>query len=223
MDPHQPANALGIDVAHYDGQVNWNDVLNVGGRSFGFAKATEGAHTLDALFADNWLGMGQVGITRGAYHLFRSNVDAAAQADHFLNTVARKSTDMPPTIDIETVDNVDNAARIEGVKTWLDAIETELGQKPIIYTFPAFWSDSMDNTAEFKEYPLWIARFTTATTPGVLPGGWSDWTFWQHAAGDAGAPHVYVPGVQGVVDADRFNGTHEDLVALFNLRGDPGV
>jgi lysozyme len=208
---HQSPNALGIDVAHFDGTVNWGTVLKAG-MSFGFAKATDGIGFTDSEFKANWNMMGQVGITRGAYHFFRGSQDAGKQADHFLSVVKLIKTDMPPVLDIEVPDGVASKTLIDGAKAWLDAVEKATGRVPIIYTGPAFWSEHM--SPNFGRYPLWIAHYTHAPEP-IVPANWNKWTFWQYASGESG--QVHIPGVAGAVDINRFNGTHADLVKLFNL------
>ncbi len=204
--------AVGIDVAHFDGEVEWAAVL-AAGWSFGYAKATEGVSFVDPLFAQNWQQMGEVGITRGAYHFFRPSVDAEQQARHFLSTVQFLPTDLPAALDVEVIDRVAGEALIVAVRSWLNVVAAETGRTPIIYTGPAFWSANLDDS--FGEYPLWIAHYTSASRPRI-PAGWSDWTFWQYAGRESG--EVHVPGVTGGVDADRFNGSHEELVARFGLR-----
>jgi GH25 family lysozyme M1 (1,4-beta-N-acetylmuramidase) len=57
---------------------------------------------------------------------------------------------------------------------------------------------------------LWIAHWTTATTPSVPAGGWSGsgWTFWQYTSSGS------VAGITGRVDLDRFNGTSLSRVLI---------
>src|SRR5437867_1330928 len=59
----------GIDVSHYQGAINWDDVAS-GGISFAYIKATEGTNFVDPLFAQNWAGAEAAGLRRGAYHFF---------------------------------------------------------------------------------------------------------------------------------------------------------
>jgi GH25 family lysozyme M1 (1,4-beta-N-acetylmuramidase) len=49
---------------------------------------------------------------------------------------------------------------------------------------------------------LWIANWTSASQPAVPAGDWAGggWTFWQHSSTGT------VPGIDGYVDLDRFNG-----------------
>lgn len=213
----QRTYALGVDVSSYDGGVDWFQVLK-SGMSFGFARATMGAGRTDGQFATNWQRMGEVGITRGAYHFFHGAQDAVEQAKHFLDTVALAPTDLPPVLDIEGsgADGQPREALIAGAQAWLDAVEQATGRIPLVYTGFGFWTSVMRSDA-FGRYPLWLARYTQAPVTAV-PRGWSAWTFWQYAAPDDGAPHIAVPGIADLADVSRYNGTHDDLVRQFGLR-----
>jgi lysozyme len=59
-------------------------------------------------------------------------------------------------------------------------------------------------TAEFKDYPLWIAQYTSAKQPAKM-APWPTWTFWQYTSKGS------IPGLKGNFDINRFNG---DLTAL---------
>src|SRR6478672_1023511 len=61
------ARPLGIDVSHYQGSVNWTSVKNAG-RSFGWAKATEGTGTTDSTFTSNANNAKSAGVVIGGYH-----------------------------------------------------------------------------------------------------------------------------------------------------------
>lgn len=201
--PAQTAVVKGIDVSHFQGSINWAQVKGAG-CSFAYAKATEGIGIVDPFFASHWNVMKEAGLIRGAYHFFRPAEDAAAQASHFVQTVSLAPDDLPPVIDLEVSDGVSNAALVEGVQTWLDAVEQQMGRTPMIYTNHSFWEAHM--TAQFGRYPLWIAHY--APSPQPLPSGWSEWTFWQYSQS------LGLAGVHGNVDHDQFNGSPDDLQAF---------
>ena len=205
MSSNSPSRLTGIDVSHYQGVVNWASV-KAAGCAFAFAKATEGTGVTDQYFAQNWQGMKSAGLARGAYHFFHASEDAAAQASHFLSVVRLQAGDLPAVLDVEVSDNVANSVILQGVQTWLDAVEQGTGATPIIYTATSFWNAHLN--AGFGRYPLWIAHYTSASTPAPLPGGWTDWTFWQYSQSLA------ISGVNGAADHDYFNGTAGDLRAL---------
>lgn len=196
----------GIDVSHYQGNVNWGAVKSAG-VAFAIAKATEGTGTVDQCFNVNWEKIKAAGLIRGAYHFFHASQDAKRQAQNFLNVVTIGEGDLPAVLDIEISDNVSGPSIISGITTWLTMVEQGTGRKPIIYTNPSFWNSYMNDA--FGAYPLWVANYTTAGSPR-LPNGWDRWLFWQYSQTGR------LAGVPGNVDMDRFSGTVEDLQAFVN-------
>jgi lysozyme len=209
-----PSGAVpGIDVSHHQEVVNWAAVADAG-EVFAFAKASEGMSVPDLYFADNWSGMKQAGILRGAYHFFHPAVDAAAQAAFFLKRLANANSgstllapgDLPVTLDLEIVDGVAPAGIIDGATKWLVAVEQATGRRPILYTYVDFWKNTLGNPNALSAYPLWIAQYSG--TPPHVPGGWTDWTFWQFSSNQT------VGGVSGPADVDAFKGSVDALRAL---------
>ena len=195
----------GIDVSHWQGTIDWEAVA-ADGVEFAFVKATEGGDYTDPRFAENWAGARRAGVVRGAYHFFRPQTDATAQAAHFLRTVQLAPGDLPPVLDVEVTDGRSAAAIADGVRTWLQEVERATGRRPIIYTRASFWTGQMDGG--FGAYPLWVAHYGVSA-PNI-PAGWSGWTFWQHS--DAGR----VDGISGAVDLDWFNGGRAELDAFLS-------
>jgi lysozyme len=195
----------GIDVSHWQSTVNWAAVA-AANIKFAFCKATEHTSYVDDQFANNWLGMKNNGIVRGAYHFGRPSYDPIKQARHFYNTVRPTSGDMPLVLDLEATDSLAPSV----VKLWTQRFCQELkrkqGRPPIIYTGFYFWRDSAGNSPNNYDSLLWMPRWGT-TSPFPLPGAWGNWTFWQYSATGS------VAGINPV-DRDQFNG---DLPALLSI------
>lgn len=191
--------ARGVDVSHYQGHVDWAAVEEAG-VGFAFVKATEGVTYADPTFRRHWEALGETAILRGAYHRFRAGRDAEAQAEHFLAVVPFREGDLPPVLDVEATDGVSDARLIRGVRAWLRIVEARTGVRPVVYTKPGFRRAHLG--AALDDYPLWIAEY------GVDSPSHARWTFWQHSE------QGRVPGIQKIVDLDRFNGTRADLRRL---------
>lgn len=195
----------GIDVSKWQGTVDWKSVQQAG-IAFAFARATYGASEVDSCFAENWQGIQDAGILRGAYHFFLAEDDPAEQAEFFIRTVGSLGPDdLPPVIDVEAGSGV-NSDLAASVQTWLTTVEQGLGRRPIIYTAPSFWNENL--TAGFGSYPLWVAEYGVTSPKAV--NGWANWTFWQYSSTGK------VAGVNIAVDLDDFNGTSQALAALVN-------
>ena len=206
------STVVGVDVSHYNGPVNWLDVTG-SGRSFVFAKATEGPTLTDATYVLNRSGASGVGLTFGAYHFARPTgvgdagitSSAIAQADRFVNFAHPGADDLPPVLDLEKDGGLSHSALIEWTRAWLDEVDARLGGvKPIIYTGLNFWRSQLADTSAFAiaGYKLWYARYTTAPNPAAPANNWArlGWTFWQWTS------CAHVPGLNGCTDADRFRG-----------------
>ncbi len=190
MSAGDEAPLAGIDVSHFQGEVDWGAVAAAGVR-FAFIKATEGLDDVDPRFAQNWQGSRAAGLLRGAYHFLHPNLDARQQAAHFLSVVTLDDDALPPALDVEVTNGVAPATLAACIETWLGTVEAALGCKPVVYTDPSFWRDNVG--ADLGGYPLWLACY--APQPEV-PASWQAWTFWQHSQSGT------VDGIAGPVDLD---------------------
>ena len=192
----------GLDVSHYQSHINWQQVANQN-IHFAFVKASEGASFNDTLFCDNWEGIKEAGMRRGAYHFFRPRVAVDQQIQNFSNRVDLEMGDLPPVLDVEVLDGVSKVDLITGIRSWLYTIEIKYGIRPIIYTNVKFYNKYL--AGHFDEYPKWIARYNSREP--ILACG-KGWDFWQY--GDNGK----VQGVKGNVDFNVFSGSLADLDQL---------
>lgn len=196
----------GIDVSHFQGTVNWQEVKQAG-MKFAIVKASEGQTSVDPQFHNNWQNIKAAGLLRGAYHFFDAGVDGAAQARHFLQTAPFAAGDLPPVIDVEAAASANNATILQEVQSWLSTVEQALNRLPMIYTTASFWNSHLNHN--FGKYPLWVAEYGAAVPK--IPAGWSNWQFWQYSQSGK------VSGVSGSVDMDYFNGSYDELLAFLQL------
>jgi lysozyme len=193
----------GVDVAYYEGAVDWQAVKG-SGRAFAFSRVSDGLHHVDPKFNANWSETQKAGLIRGAYQFFRPSQDPIAQADLVISKVGTLGADdLPPVLDVETTDGVGTQTIRSHMHTWLTHVEDATGRRPIIYT-AAFMSSTIGSG--FSQYPLWVANYG-ATCPS-MPSGWSAWQFWQTS--ETGR----VSGIDVATDLDVFNGTLADLRAF---------
>lgn len=200
----------GVDVSRYQGMVDWAAVRQ-SGRSMAIARVSDGTRFPDAQFPRNWSVMALRGFVRGAYQYFRASQDPIAQADLFLSYLADDPIgwgDLPPIMDIETADGQSASVVRARMQIWLDYMEAATGTTPIIYT--ANFMSNIIGPSFGSYYPLWVANWNV-TCP-LMPVGWSSWVIWQYSSTGR------VPGIQGNVDMDRFNGALQDL---YDYVGDP--
>ena len=202
---HHQKNTFGIDVSHYQGKINWNDVQKVQDSfpiSFVFVRATAGSVKVDRRFAVNWLQSKEKGFIRGAYHYYRPNENSILQANNFINSVSLQKGDLPPVLDIEDVPRVQSIENLKiGLRKWLNKIEDHYGMKPIIYSGESFYNTHLYK--DFSDYTFWIANYNF-----YVENIDEDWSFWQFT--DKGS----VQGVKEFVDVNIYNGDKKKLLQL---------
>lgn len=198
----------GIDISHYQGKIDWESLKNNGMIEkcpvrFVMIKATEGRTRIDKRFKDNFYNAREYGFIRGAYHFWSTRSSGRAQAEHFIRNVKLEEGDLPPVLDVEHKSKEQSPEEFrESVLTWLRLVEKEYKVKPIIYTYYKFKTEYLNDDV-FNEYPYWIAHYYVDKVKYE-----GKWKFWQHT--DCGR----LPGIQGFVDFNIYNGSYYDLRKL---------
>lgn len=195
----------GIDVSRWQGDIDWHQVRRAG-TQFAFIKATEGGDHLDSKFHENWHGARRAGVPRAAYHFMYWCRPAHEQAAWFMMNVPADRNALPPVLDVEWNNDSRNCPRqappdvaLEKIKIMVAAMEAHTGKKPIIYTDINFHRDVLEG--RLHGYPFWLR--SVAAEPHERYAN-RPWTFWQFTATGR------VPGIQGNVDRNAFNGSHAD-------------
>lgn len=196
----------GVDVSHYQGDINWNDIVNQN-IDFAFMKATEGSNNVDKYFKQNWSKAQKTPIVIGAYHFFSFDSDVKTQAENFISTVGSLKGKMPPVIDFELYSNYernppDIITTRADLQLFLDTLEKYYGVKPIIYTTVKLYNLYIKN--QFNDYPLWIRNVYYSPNIGMK----YKWTFWQYT--DRAVLKGY-HGDENYIDMNVFNGTEDEF------------
>jgi lysozyme len=195
----------GIDVSYWQGDIDWATVGKAGIR-FAYIKATEGGDHVDPKFLENWNAAKRAGIARGAYHFIYWCRPAHEQALWFMLNVPQDADALPPVLDLEwnsysktCPGKVSRDLALKKIKILLDAMHAHTGKRPIIYTDPAFHRDILEG--EFNEYHYWLRSVAAEPHKKYRK---RNWAFWQFTTTG------HVPGIQGRVDRNAFNGTEAD-------------
>lgn len=210
----------GIDVSHWQGDVNWPLVATQ--CRFGICKATEGTGYRDPAFATNYKGIRDAGLIRGSYHFARVSSregitkagfrrDAEDEADWHLEVIgADRRRTLPPILDIEW----DKRARgigppeiIAWCLAWLERVERRTQRIPIIYTGRNYWRWKLAQTNALHRYTLWLAQYkknAQGDGPKTPISGWP-WKFWQYSNKKT------VQGVETPCDVNCFTGSAREL------------
>ena len=194
----------GIDVAHGNGPIDWQQVKGAG-YSFAFIKASEGITFTDPAVTDNTAGALKAGLSVGFYHYFRPEDAVGPQAANFVNSIGKSDSSMLRlVVDVEdpsmwkpfTV-----AQRVKMIDEFCQGVKKATGIVPsiTIYGSPSFVNGQLGNSATLGKYDLWVASWEESQP--TIPKPWTDYQFWQYSSTGT------VPGIKGDVDLDMYNGT----------------
>lgn len=198
-------NLFGIDVSEYQGDIDWETLVDKNKIDFAFVRATAGSDTKDRNFSENWRLLKKYNVPRGAYHYYRPNENSTDQANLFIKTVVVEKGDFVPVLDIEKYSKVQSITSLKnGLLNWLSIVEAHYGVVPIIYTYSNFYEKVITDDKRFKKYPIWIAHYSEKENPKKLP---SDWVFWQFCEDGR------LEGIETYVDIDLC-GSAEKFKAL---------
>ena len=153
--------AKGLDVSHWNGAVDWIQVVG-GGYKFLFAKATEGTTLTDPTYSINRAGTTGLGLRFGAYHFARPAgsgtagvvANAIAQADYFVNVAQPAAGDLPPVLDLETKGTLSPTSLVQWTQAWLGEVQARTGVSGLIYASPSFWKTALGDTSAFAGFRI---------------------------------------------------------------------
>lgn len=204
---------LGCDLSNHQGTVDFDRAVGEGGIQFCIVKATEGVGFTDKFLARNWPELKRLGIPRGAYHFARpSQSSAEDEAAFFIGTMQTVGLEPGDLVALDMEDDKFPVGQNVSPWTlkWLRAVETALGFKPLMYTYPSYIGERNLTDPALAVYPLWFADYDDPVNP-TAP--WPTWAIRQFTANGT------VPGLGASIDLDRFDGTRDELLAL----GKPGA
>lgn len=202
----------GVDVSSHQntsGPIRWVETA-LSGQRFAYVKATEGTTYINPTYLTDSNIPKYLGMAVGSYHYARPSLapgSAAEQANFFATTsIVSHFPTLPPVLDIEDAGGLSPQQLQDWVREYLFWVKLRTGRDAMIYTYPNFWRTAMGNTAEFSNNPLWIAHYGTDSPD--IPGGWAYATIHQYSSSGS------VPGINGPVDMNNFNGNEVQLAKL---------
>lgn len=194
----QTYDVKGLDVSHYQNNINWNKVSNEDYK-FIYIKATEGEDFVDKTFAFNWKGAIDNGFLVGAYHFFVTSSTGESQANNFINLVPIDENSLPPVIDIEISKNEDKEIVRENLAVMIKKLYEVYQKRPVLYvtytTYNAFIQ------GYFEECDIWIRDIIKSAKLADDRA----WSFWQYCN------RGRIQGIDTYVDINVFHGTEKEL------------
>ncbi len=198
----------GPDVSSWQGDVDWRAV-KADGASFGITKITEGTNYVNPYAAAEWAEMGQMGLVRVQYHYARpAKLSATEEAAFFLTNRLPLAVGDIVALDLE-VDSRDGLFTNGAywASSWIDTVKNALGFTPMLYCNGGILRDPNQGFIAHEkmgqEVGLWLAAWGEVLPSAVPP--WDTVALWQFT--NSGR----VPGIDGFVDLNIFNGTLEQM------------
>ena len=209
---------LGIDVSSYQRNVDWRQVAT-SGVVWAASKATGGSEYVNPYFEQQWKGARDAGIYRCAYHYaFESSFQSfpgagpEVEAQYFLDEIDRMGGLYEG--DMVALDMEDGRGNLlDWTLRWLRYVENQVGFTPLFYSGQWFMGPHGLNDQAMERYPLWFSAYQSQWPE--TPAPWSFMTFWQFTSDGR------VPGIDGVVDLNYFNGTLDRIPLLGKSGGQP--
>lgn len=190
---HTVSQQQGIDVSHYQGNINWDQVARDGNVQFVYIKATEGSDLVDEFYLRNLYGAKRAGIPVGVYHFYRPNAGTITQIQNFRAVAEPWQHDLIPIVDVEKRGKGPLSQFQGRLRAFLKEVEAFYGVKPIIYTGVNFYAAYLEG--KFTEYRFMVARYAEE-----FPGLSEDVpiVLWQYTC------KGQVDGIRGHVDRSVF-------------------
>lgn len=146
---------FGGDYSKWDPLLDWPHHT----WKYAFIKVSEGVIE-DRQWAQQWAAARGY-VYRGGYHFFRPLVGWKMAAEKYMQLMDREGLgELPPVLDLEVLDGVNNNDICNRALEWLRYVHRESGQRPIVYTSPGY-SDTVQlyRYRDFADYDLWQATY----------------------------------------------------------------
>lgn len=180
----------GIDVSHYQGDINWKAVKEYG-IDFAFIKCLQGKSRVDECFHTNMRNAIANDIPVGVYVYSKAKTidDAVAEAKRVIKECSQYKLTYPVVFDFESKHFEDMSLAMRGkiIDVFCQTILSDGKYIPMLYS-SRYWLMHMIPAEVVKKYDIWLAEYTTGK-----PKYTGDYKIWQYGVGK-------VTGVIGDVD-----------------------
>ena len=205
IDINALSKSYGIDVSHYQGEIDWDAVKN-SGVTFAILKIGEYWSNskkviFDQFFERNYQACKRLGIAIGGYfysYAFNSS-EANEEADICLSLIKNKKFELPIFLDVEDK-LIKNAVAngVASVESLTSAAVTfcermsSAGYQGGVYASRDFFYNYF-NIPTLERFAIWLAHYTSVQTDYT-----GKYDFWQYTSKGS------VPGINGNVDLNWF-------------------
>lgn len=212
----------GIDVSHWQGDIDWKKV-KASGIDFvmiklGGSDSKSGEYYIDEKFNDNYKKAKATGLSVGAYwftgNKFTSCLRAKLEADYVLSAIKGKYFDYPIAVDIETTYKSDRESATVAAITFCDVLAWD-NYYPIIYGSDSSGFKERLNIDRLVRFDKWVARYSSTNSAKVTaaPSYVTNYSMWQYTSKGK------VDGIEGNVDLDYSYVDYSDIIKRYGYNG----
>jgi lysozyme len=164
-------------------------------------KCTQGANYADPLYAIRRKLATDAGLLWGAY-TFNTGEPVISQVNQF---ISHAEPDAQTLMCLDFEDNPTSNMSLGQMRQFLQSAGTMLGRKLVLYSGNRI-KDLLGNQIDFTlgGHRLWLAQYGPVAKPQA---NWRLPWLWQYSE------HGSLPGTDGAIDLDFYNGTAEQLAA----------
>ena len=190
----------GIDVSHYQADIDWNAVRNQGINfailKIGEYRESSGRVIQDSKFEQNYATCKNLGIAVGGYFYSYAfdPTEASHEAAACLSIISGKSFEMPIFLDIEddliknaVKNGTTNASNLTNGAITFCTIMNQNGYQSGVYASKSFFETYL-YTPLLENYNIWLAHYTGTTNYS------GRYDIWQYTSGGE------LAGIRGAVD-----------------------
>jgi len=197
----------GFDFSNKNGILDWEKLTNPS-QCFAYLKASEGLYVTDSAFNLNRAHAKEHGWLVGAYHWLNPKLNCNQQAEKFALTISSTKGELPPAVCLELYRSA-TSEMDRNVRAFVDTLIELIGRKVVIYTSSTYWKSYLPKSEWAERCLLWIDQPGLLFPSQIFP--WSGWTFWQNSF------KAILPGINGNVGVNWFNGSVKELNQMVNL------
>ena len=210
-------NAKVVDIYHGDNVSSFKEAYVSGIRGI-IHKATQGVLTHDPLYAARRALAKSVNMLWGAYD-FNTGDNPKQQVEYFFKVAQPDETTLC-ALDLE--DNTHSEMSLTQAREYLEYGDEKLGRTFWLYSGNRIkqlivHADS-ETKAFFAKHKLWGCEYGPKWKNFDVNGQrlpWDKPTLWQYTDGKLGLTPHGVPGLQSHMDVNHFDGTDEELAAIW--------
>ncbi len=210
----------GLDVSIHEDSIDWKRVKKTGEYRFAYARSSSWAG-IDKSFSGHWKALREVGMDRGAFHIFNLCLAPEEQFKMITSQVPRDAGSLPIAINVQIPESAFNPTQLacwkaKGIQQFQkDVLELAkrlqdyYRQVPVIYGNRHNLNKVLDD--RFNRYMVWLAIYRDskkATAEDLGLKGSNPWTLWQYTGS------LVVPGIGKSVDGSVFFGSEQAYSAF---------